>query len=117
MTDRLEKNKNLTDMARRLRAPALVGFALVLPFLILEWVNRRGIPGSFPIVLFGLLWLLPFLFTLVSTPIVRALSARSRSLAARFLLPRAVLLVFIAWFWVSVTVDQLPCFLGVPNCD
>ena len=108
---------NRVAMARRLRAPALVGFALVLPLMILEWINTRGFHEGFPIVLFGLLWLLSFLFTLISTPIVRALSARSRSLTAQRLLPRAVLLIFIAWFWVSVTADQMPCFLGVPNCD
>ena len=108
---------NRVDMARRLRAPVLAGFALVLPFMILEWINTRGFHDGFPIVLFGLLWLLPFLFTLISTPIVRALSARSGNLAAPRVLPRAVLLISIAWFWVSVTADQMPCFVGVPNCD
>jgi hypothetical protein len=27
------------------------------------------------------------------------------------------LLVLIAWFWVGLVDDQMPCFLGVPNCD
>lgn len=104
-------------MARRFRTPALVGFALVLPFLILEVINRRGFHEDFPITLFGLLWLLPFSFVLIFMPLVRGPSARSRGLVARLLLPRAVLLPFIAWFWISLTADQLPCFLGVPNCD
>ena len=25
--------------------------------------------------------------------------------------------LFIAWLRVSIVVDQMPCFLGVPNCD
>ncbi len=106
-----------TGVARRFRTPELVGFAVVLPFLILELVNRRGLQESFPVVLFGLLWLLPFTFVLIVMPVVRGLSARSRGVVARLLLPRAVLLTFIAWFWIALIADQLPCFLGVPNCD
>jgi hypothetical protein len=26
-------------------------------------------------------------------------------------------LIFIAWMWVSTVIDQVPCFMGVPNCD
>lgn len=106
-----------TGVARRFRTPAFVGFAVVLPFLILELVNRRGLQEDFPVVLFGLMWLLPFTFVLIVIPVVRGLSSQSRGLVARLLLPRAVLLIFIAWFWVRLTADQLPCFLGVPNCD
>lgn len=101
----------------RLGIPALVSSTLVLPFAILEVMNRRGFQEGFPVALFGLLWLLPFSFVLILTPIVRDLTARRSDLAPRLLLPRAALLIFIAWFWVSVTADQLPCFLGVPNCD
>jgi hypothetical protein len=32
-------------------------------------------------------------------------------------LPRIATLIFIAWMWVAVVLDQMPCFLGVPNCD
>lgn len=104
-------------MLRSLRTPAIISSGLVLPFMILEWINRRGLPEGFPVALFGVMWVLPFSFTLISTPIVRSLSARSRDLVARLVLPRAILLIFIAWLWVSITADQLPCFLGVPNCD
>jgi hypothetical protein len=23
----------------------------------------------------------------------------------------------IAWLWISIVLDRMPCFLGVPNCD
>jgi len=26
-------------------------------------------------------------------------------------------LILIAWLWAGALVDQMPCFLGVPNCD
>lgn len=109
--------RRLPGLARSVRTPALVSSALVIPFIVLESINRRGFHEEFPIVLFGLMWLLPFSFALISTPVVRGLMARSRGLVARRLLPKAVLLIFIAWLWVSLTVDQMPCFLGVPNCD
>ena len=103
--------------ARSVRTSALISSALVIPFIVLESINRRGFHEGFPIALFGLLWLLPFSFALISTPIIRGISARSNGRVARRLLPKAVLLIFIAWLWVSITADQMPCFLGVPNCD
>ena len=106
----------LTRVLRKLRTPALTSSALVLPFLVFESVNRRGFREGFPVALFGFLWLLTFTFVLL-LPIVRSLSARTRYGVPRLLIPRAVLLIFIAWLWISVTADQLPCFLGVPNCD
>jgi hypothetical protein len=26
-------------------------------------------------------------------------------------------LLSIAWEWSALVIDQMPCFLGVPNCD
>jgi hypothetical protein len=28
-----------------------------------------------------------------------------------------VFMALIAWEWGVIIVDQMPCFLGVPNCD
>jgi hypothetical protein len=28
-----------------------------------------------------------------------------------------IVLGVIAWFWIAILTDQMPCFLGVPNCD
>jgi hypothetical protein len=33
------------------------------------------------------------------------------------LLPSASFLILMAWLWVGILLDQMPCFLGVPNCD
>jgi hypothetical protein len=30
---------------------------------------------------------------------------------------RVAFLVLIVWVWAGVIIDQMPCFLGVPNCD
>jgi hypothetical protein len=99
---------------------AFISFILVLPFAILESVNntitRQNAPGL--IVLFSLLWLLPTAFIVVLAPIVRTVRAGNSVLAYPVaLLFRVVFLAFISWMWGSIVIDQLPCFLGVPNCD
>ena len=101
-----------------LRLPAIISFLLVIPFMILEVVNRRNFNEGFPIVLFGLMWLLPMIFIVTLTPIVRNVRAGNSIIASPVnLLIRVVILVFIAWMWTGILIDQMPCFLGVPNCD
>jgi len=101
-----------------LSLPAIISLVLVLPFMILELVNRRDFHEGFPLVLFGLLWLLPVLFILTVTPIVRNVRAGNSLLANPIsLLLRVAFLALIGWLWAGILIDQMPCFLGVPNCD
>ena len=96
----------------------LISFLLILPFMILEWVNRRDFDEGFPFPLFGFLWVLPIIFIVTLTPIVQTVRAGNSVVVKPIsLLLRVVLLLFIAWFWGSLVIDQMPCFLGVPNCD
>jgi len=105
-------------MLRNLRTPAIVSSVLVLPFVILELVNRRGFHEGFPLALFSLMWLLPLSFILIMMPVVRPLLAGNRNLTIRpSLLPRVSLLLLIAWLFGALVFDQMPCFPGVPNCD
>jgi hypothetical protein len=103
-----------------LGAAALISFVLVLPFAFLEaWNNtitRQNAPGL--VVLFGLLWLLPTAFIFVLAPIAQAVRAGHSLLAAPLkLLFRVAFLTLTATMWSSLLFDQLPCFLGYPNCD
>jgi len=64
------------------------------------------------------MWLLPLIFILTVMPIVRNLRAGNSLIAQPVsLLIRIVILVSVAWMWTSLLIDQMPCFLGVPNCD
>lgn len=101
-----------------LKPAAVIGLILVLPLMLLEWVNHRNLHESFPVALFVFLWLLPAAFVVVLAPLVRTVRA-GRSVTANpvNLLLRVTLLILIAVLWAGVFVDQLPCFLGVPNCD
>ncbi|MGH9937825.1 MAG: hypothetical protein ACREAM_16390 [Blastocatellia bacterium] len=99
---------------------ALISFILVLPFVILESLNntitKQNAHGLF--VLFGLLWLLPTAFIVILAPIVRTVRAGNSIMANPItLLFRVAFLALIAWIWGVAIIDQLPCFLGVPNCD
>lgn len=100
----------------RLERAALVGSALVLPFLFLELVNRSDYGEEFPYPVFGLLWLLPAAFTLVLTRLLGQ-HGRRAALHGIHLVLGGALLLLIAGLWIGVVVDQMPCFLGVRFCD
>ena len=105
-------------MPRNLKTQVIISLALVLPFMILELINRRSFQEGFPVALFGMMWLLPLSFILILMSSVRSLRAGNRNPANWLvLLPKVVLLILIAWVWASLMIDQLPCFLGVPKCD
>ena len=86
--------------------------------MALELVNKRGFNEGFPFVLFGILWLLPVAFFAVLLPIAQDARAGKGIFAKPVqLLLKVALLALTAIIWGSIVLDQLPCFLGVPNCD
>jgi len=108
------------------RSPAIISFMLVLPLVIIEFMfnivnkpNALGLKNVLDLImLFGLLWLLSMAFIVILMPIVRNVRAGSSIMANPInLLLRVAFMVFIATMWGSILIDQLPCFLGVPNCD
>ncbi len=101
-----------------LGSAAIISFILVLPLMILELVNRRDLLGTFPIALFGFLWFLPTAFIVVLTPIMRNARAGKGVMASPVtVLFKVAFLIVIGWMLGSLMVDQIPCFMGVPNCD
>ena len=103
---------------RNLRTPAIMSSVLVLPFMILEFVNRREFYEGFPIPLSAMMWLPPLSFILILMPIVRELRAQERTTPNPLRLLLGIgFLILLAWLWVGLIHDQMSCFLGVPNCD
>src|SRR5688572_16309954 len=102
-------------------AAAITGLILVAPLAWLEIRNNPAITGAYGnsrILLFGLLWLAPTTFILTALPLARRLRAGENILARPVaLLLRITFLALISVFWVSLVNDQMPCFLGIPNCD
>ncbi len=114
----IKQGDTMKDITTNLRSAATISFILVLPFMILEWVNHRNLHESFPIALFGFLWLLPMAFIVILMPIMRNVRAGNSILANPIkLLLKVAFLALIATVWGWGFIDQLPCFLGVPNCD
>jgi hypothetical protein len=58
----------------------LIGILLILPFMIMEIVNRRNFNEGFPFVLFLVLWINLFAISSILLPIVRARRAGSQDL-------------------------------------
>ena len=120
MRDVLQNEGPSRGVAARFGPAALIGFILVLPLAILESLNANVTGQNAPglIVLFGLLWLLPAAFVVALAPLVRAARA-GRGVAASpvNLLIRVAFLALVAVAWVGIVIDQMPCFMGVPNCD
>ena len=107
--------RNISSM---ILPPAIISFVSVIPFISLELINRQNFNGNFPTVLFSFLWLLSLVFILVLMPVLNEVRAGKKSTNSfAGILLRVAILIFIAWLWGSVIIDQMPCFLGVPNCD
>jgi hypothetical protein len=115
----------MNDRTRRILttfgAAALFSLILGAPFAFLEIHNNAAVGSSslhFPFALFVVLWLLPTAFFLIVAPIVRSLRAGEKVLAHPVaLLFRVALLILLATAWGGLINDQMPCFLGLPNCD
>jgi len=108
----------MKNMFITLRSPAILSFILVFPFLIMELANRQNSMEAFPLPLFVMLWLLPMVFIVILMPVLRNVRMGNSLMAHRVqLLIRVGILVLIAVFWTGILMDQMSCFLGVPNCD
>ena len=61
----------MQTILKPLGSSALISLLLILPFMIMEVVNRRNFHEDFPFVLFFVLWLNLFAINLILLPIVR----------------------------------------------
>ncbi len=94
----------------------LASAAVVAPLLLMELRNQPASRVEFPAALFAVLWLLATGFFLVAIPAVRSLRSGLAS-NPMTLVWRAAAMGLLGLNWASLVRDQLPCFLGVPNCD
>lgn len=103
---------------RNLISPAIISFLMMVPFIILELVNRYSFHQPFPYPLFGMLWLLPTIFIAIQAPLVQKLRDGEIMVKEPILaLLSVAILALISVVYLGILIDQLPCFLGVLNCD
>lgn len=61
----------MKPLLTNIRSSALISFLFILPFMIMEVVNRRNFNEDFPFFLFFLIWLYLFAVIIILLPIVR----------------------------------------------
>jgi hypothetical protein len=107
----------MATLPRILRSIAL-GLALTIPFIVMELLNRINYSYNFPFVLFIVLWLLASGFAALITSVYPGI-IQGNMLADGIWKPtgKVVLLLIIILLWLVIVIDQMPCFLGVANCD
>jgi len=120
MRDVLQNAEPIKNIATHIKSAALISLILVLPFAILEilhnTITKQNAPGL--ILLFALLWLLATAFIVLFAPILQSIRAGKNLLANPVtLFFKVIFLLIIVAVWGVVFVDQLPCFIGIPNCD
>ena len=93
------------------------GFVIVLPLILLELVYAETVFSQFPIVLFAFLWVLSTAFIALILAIIKNIRRRQPGLRPLPLMLQFAATIAVAVFWGVTVVDQMPCFLGVPNCD
>ena len=115
---RMTQDHAASGALKSLVAPLSISAALVAPFIVLQWINRRALHEDFPFVLFTFMSLHSLFIVLMLRPALRRFRSE-RHLGALTLSHWAglVLSVCFMFAYANVVIDQLPCFLGVPNCD
>jgi hypothetical protein len=71
----------MQTMITTIGSPALISLLLILPFMIMEVINRRNFNEDFPFMLFFVLWLDLFAISLILLPIVRGKRMGNREVA------------------------------------
>lgn len=114
----MTQNQAASGVFKPFVASLFISATLVAPFVVLQLVNRRVYHEEFPFVFFSFMSLHSLLIVLLLTPALRQFRAE-RSLRALNLGHWAGLLLgaYLGYAYAAVVTDQLPCFLGVPNCD
>ncbi|HWR66971.1 MAG TPA: hypothetical protein VN364_12715 [Bellilinea sp.] len=108
----------MNNQLLKFKTPLILSLLLVLPFMLMEWINVRDFTLGFPFGLFGYMWLVALIFSFAGSAWLRSLRKGEKNPGA--ILMRLLLLVVIGisiWSFSYVLADQWPCFLGVPNCD
>jgi hypothetical protein len=103
-------------------SPALMSLLFVLPFMIMEVVNRRNLNEDFPVMLFFVLWINLFAISLILLPIVRGSRTGNHDMmdpapTRRDTLltnPRSALLISVALFLCPIILIWLNSVGWVP---
>jgi hypothetical protein len=94
------------------------GALMVMPFIGLEgaFTSVAALWTIDAAMLFGMLWMLAAIALLMGIRLIPLFNAQ-RSPRQSVLFLQVIVLVLAAVSWFGIVGDQMPCFLGEPNCD
>jgi len=102
----------------KFRLPLIASMLLVIPFILMELVNRWTFNEGFPFSLLGFMGAVALAFGFGQTAFVRQLRTGKKGLGTILLLVLLLVVIGLSiWSFTHLLADQMPCFLGVPNCD
>jgi hypothetical protein len=97
---------------------AAAGLAATIPLMVLQWVNMPDMWADFPIAVFGSLWVFAALFVGTAGAVLKQVRTPDKTMAMKMWLVAGIgFALAVAMVWIGFVADQMPCFLGVPNCD
>lgn len=130
------QDENQKNFPANAKSAAMISFVLALPIALFYPIirleiepfhgllnslltNDGSLQSAFGLAVFiGAMLLLPVAFVVNLAPIVRNLRAGNSLMANPINLLLAVaMLTLIAMTWGGLLIDQIPCLMGVPNCD
>lgn len=104
-------------ITKSLALAALIGLLLMLPFAVMELTfSAARVEVSNFVALFGFLWLLLATSAALIISFIQSIRA-GKSVLNSVNLAVVPAVCIIAFVLVSLIADQMPCFMGVPNCD
>ena len=107
----------MKTVTTQLAQAALIGLLLTLPFVALELTFNSSQSDQGVGVLFVFIWGLLTALTALTISLVRTIRSGRSVLSPMNLALKLPLLSVIAVIVITLIADQLPCFLGIPNCD
>ena len=90
---------------------------LVIPFLLMEVINRSHFNEPFPVVLFVVLWILSVVFVMIIVSLVQGIRKGNHRKITWMNISLVASLILVALALTQIISDQMPCFLGYQNCD
>lgn len=106
----------MTSIGERVFYSMVIGFLATAPFYALEYYYSGGYPQGVPAALFRMMWVETTLIAFLAFSVYRTSFAEpARQWIVPFLLKLAAMIV-IAIAWVTIVIDQMPCFLGGRGC-
>lgn len=112
----LTYSEGMNSTGARVFFSMVIGFLATAPFYVLEYYYSGGYPEGVPSALFRAMWVETTLFSFLAFSVYRT---QLENATLRSIIPvvlKIVAMTIIGIAWITIVVDQMPCFLGGRGC-